>query len=143
YFLYNVKTDTGEPLKLTGTGAIQDCTETSTPSDPAEDLCKCTGTYAPTGCWMEDCSQVLGGTPGVDCKQFCRASHILGVPEPPATEVFECLPLSVFYCNEPGNSQDTSADPEVEGVDVFDFRIGVARRDRWDPSLGVVQAASE
>ncbi|MCA9771229.1 MAG: hypothetical protein KC466_02395, partial [Myxococcales bacterium] len=145
YFLYAKKLDTGKPL-----GDPPDCATSSpysTPSVPGEPLCECVNApddnTAPTGCWLPACEILTNPTPGENCKQFCQDKHILGYdPDVPETHTpHECLPLSVLFCKDPQNSQDSAA--EVDGVDVTGFGIGVARRDVWDPSIAVVEATQQ
>ncbi|MCA9773360.1 MAG: hypothetical protein KC466_13180, partial [Myxococcales bacterium] len=134
YFAYIRKLASGEPLSPNH--LPDDCTGSSTPNLPGSELCKCTATYDPPGCWMQSCDE--GGTPGIDCKERCSISHLDG------SIARECLPASVLYCANPTQSQSLTDETEDGwGVDVFEFNIAVARRESWDPSVGVVSASGQ
>ncbi|MCA9771867.1 MAG: hypothetical protein KC466_05630, partial [Myxococcales bacterium] len=144
YFAYVRKTVAGTPLVTSGTGAIDDCATSSpysTPSDPDQPLCKCVEApdenTAPKGCWLPWCydpdPQFVGTpNPGTNCKEACNDDHIEGTDDGND----ECLPFSVLYCANPKESETSS----VDGVDVYEFGIGRARREHWDVSIAVVEA---
>ncbi|MCA9773895.1 MAG: PD40 domain-containing protein [Myxococcales bacterium] len=127
YFVY---------LQLTAIGdAIEDCTANSASPDPGPEgepwPCRCNSSYSPTGCKLPPCQLPYlfnndPPDPGVNCTWAC---------DPERKEFIdyygECRPFSELLCASPGT---------YDGVDQYDFGIGVARRPSWQVNLGVVRA---
>ncbi|MCA9773204.1 MAG: hypothetical protein KC466_12400 [Myxococcales bacterium] len=122
YFVYMRKTEAGETLRPCDSGD----------SDPLASgvRCKCADPYEPAGCTLQPCQLLdpIDQVPGTNCVWACDETR--------KKNDVDCYPWSLLLCKEPTETQPDSAD----GVDAYEFGIGVARKPHFDVSIGVVQA---